>query len=640
MTTNKFVMKYIIVCVLLTVAGLTAVAQEKPQYAVSAIPDSMKKDVNSVVREQSYVMAIRRPGKAKLSIKKVVTVLNEKAEDELVFYTHYDQFRKIDDIEINIYDATGKYIRRSRKKDLVTQSVGDGFSLVTDSKVIYADLRSDKYPVTIEINYDINFEGMLRIPEFYPQTSEQSIMHNYYSITTSTDNKVRHKNYRCAVKPVIKEDGSNITYTWEVKNVQPFYKEPGSAEEDIPRVQIAPTLFEMDDYPGSLSSWKNYGLWINSLNNKIDVLPEQSRAFYRELVKNAGSDREKVAILYKHMQDNYRYVSIQLGIGGLKPFPAEFVEKKKYGDCKALSNFMHAMLSAVNIRSHYTVINAGYNSMAVEEDFPEDRFNHIILCVPLAKDTVWLECTSRTQPFGKLGNFTENRRGLLATETGGVLVTTPKSEASDNVMHTNTFVELLADGSGKATVDIRHTGEYTDMANHVLEADEQNKKSFLINRIGYKQPDRIQISKKNSAGQNDFVLHYDMEFEKVPEFSAGTKHFMNPRMYKFWNRALPKAEKRENDYYLEYPLMASDSTVFQLPEGYFVETLPKAASIKCAIGNYEATYFFDADKRQLITNCRMTVATHIIPAKLYAEAAKFFSDVISEQQQKIVVKKQ
>ncbi|MGO8056517.1 hypothetical protein, partial [Rhizobium leguminosarum] len=77
--------------------------------------------------------------------------------------------------------------------------------------------------------------------------------------------------------------------------------------------------------------WENFGRWQKTLISQTNKLPESNAGFYRNLVKDAKSEKEKVQILYKHLQENYRYVGIQLGIGGWKPFPADFTEKKKYG---------------------------------------------------------------------------------------------------------------------------------------------------------------------------------------------------------------------------------------------------------------------------------------------------------------------
>ncbi len=614
-------------------------AQDKPQYAVSLIPDSLKKEVNSIIREQKEVLEVKRPGRGRQEVKRVVTILNDKADRELVFVEYPDQFRKIDDVEINVYDEKGNYIRKYKRKDLEKVSTDDGMSLITDNKILYTVVTADKYPLTVEYNYTITYEGFFDYDDFLPQVPSQSIQQSSFSITAEASNKVRYKNYRCDLKPDIKEANGLITYQWTVRNTGPYQLEAGSASRDIPRVQIAPSLFDMDNYSGDMSTWENFGKWQATLISQTNRLSNDKIGYYRNLVKDAASEREKVAILYKHLQENYRYVSIQLGIGGWKPFSADFTESKKYGDCKALSNFMQAMLEAVGIRSHYAVINAGYDQIPADINFPQNTFNHVILCVPQPKDTIWLECTSRTQPFGVLGNFTENRNAFLITERGGVMVPTPRSNPNSNTMSTHTLIEMDENGSGKASIDIRHQGEFTDIINaRLLETTDQNKKDYLINRKGYKQADVITISKKEEKGRN-FVLHMDMEFEKIPDFGTGSKYFMNPRLYKFWNMALPKMETRKNDYYMEFPFIQSDTTVYQFPSGFSIETLPPASQIQSPLARFSSSYQFDAAKNQLITICRIQIDKHIIPAPQYQEMAKFFSDVIREQQQKIVIKK-
>ncbi len=100
-----------------------------------------------------------------------------------------------------------------------------------------------------------------------------------------------------------------------------------------------------------------------------------------------------MAALYNYLQQNSHYVGIQLGIGGWQTYDAIYVATKKYGDCKALSNFMISLLKEAGIKAHAVVIEAGEDQKDFDKDFAHDPFDHVICCVPLDKDTIWLECT-------------------------------------------------------------------------------------------------------------------------------------------------------------------------------------------------------------------------------------------------------
>ena len=146
------------------------------------------------------------------------------------------------------------------------------------------------------------------------------------------------------------------------------------------------------------------------------------------------------------MQENKRYVSVQLGIGGWQPFTAEYVEERGYGDCKALSNYMKAMLQEIGVESYPVIVYAGeHHPYEVEDDFVDPAFNHAILYVP--GEDMWLECTSQINPPGYLGEFTNDRKVLLITPQGGQLARTPKLSTAENNANEQLTVQLAADGS-------------------------------------------------------------------------------------------------------------------------------------------------------------------------------------------------
>lgn len=128
---------------------------------------------------------------------------------------------------------------------------------------------------------------------------------------------------------------------------------------------------------------------------------------------------------------------------------------------------MYSLLKEVCIQSHYTLVRAGEGESYMLKDFPYNPFNHIILCVPFQKDTMWLECTNQTIPAGYLGDFTDDRYVLLIREEGGKLVKTPRYTREQNLQVRYSTGKI--DPTGLLTVQFKPvTGLYNRMRNTVF----------------------------------------------------------------------------------------------------------------------------------------------------------------------------
>jgi hypothetical protein len=607
-------------------------------YDVAAITEAMKKNAYSVKREERIEFEVKAIDKAYYKVHKVITVLSEAGKDEFLFYEFSDKFHSLEEVSIQIFDSKGKSVKKYSKSDLTKQATGEG--LVPDGKVYYINPPVAGYPSTIKIDYELKFNGTLDYPDFNVQLPEQSVENAVFVAKVPPELDLRFKSKNTAISPVITSDDKNKIYTWTVNNLLALEYEEGSVKGNnrFPKILISPNKFELDGYAGDMTSWQNFGKWYASLTKDAGNIPEERKLFFKNMVKDITDDKEKIKTIYTYLQNNFRYVSIQLGIGGFKPFDADFVDKKKYGDCKALSNYMQACLTAVGLKSYQALINASYNQAPVDPDFPHNGFNHDILCVLAGKDSVWLECTSNTNDFGVLGNFTENKNALLITEDGGKLVATPKSKASENRFGCNSLVTLKEDASGTATVQLTSSGEYRqDFLNYIFDQKKDDQKKFLVNYIGFLQPDDFELNydKADKIGP----VKLQLGIEKIPEFTAGNKQFLNPRIYKIWRSALPKAENRTQDFYFEHPFIKTDTTVYKLPEGYSLETLPKTKEIKFEYGSFKSNYVYDESKKTITTTARLELTEYKIPAAKFLDTKKFFNEVMAEYTEKIVVKK-
>jgi Domain of Unknown Function with PDB structure (DUF3857) len=630
-------MKKLSVLIVVNAIALTGFSQVNVLDA-STIPAALKENAHNVKREEKIDFEVYDVDAAKLTVHQVYTVLDAQGEDLLFFHEYSTAFRKLNDAEIKVYDANGKFVNKYKLREMHAQAVGEG--LVEDGKIYYFRVAAPVYPITVQYDYEVKYKGTLNYPDYDIEEPEQSVESSGYTASVPANLDLRFKARHTSVTPSTNAVGKNKFYHWEVKNLPAIPKEEGTANDYsiYPQILLAPNKFSMDGNDGDLTSWKNFGSWYYNLCKGVVNLSNETKSMLKDMVKSAVDNKQKTRIIYKYLQANFRYVSIQLGIGGYKPFDAAFVNQKKYGDCKALSNYMKACLDAVGINSYYAIVNCEYNSAPVDPSFPQNDFNHVILCVPAQKDTVWLECTSNTTDFGVLGSFTENRNALLITPDGGELVSTPGSTPAENTFVCVTQVKLNEDASGESESDIKTSGEFKqELIHYIMNEKKDEQKKYLVNHLGFIQPDDFEFTNdsKHDSSETAFKFYID----KIPEFTAGSKMFLNPRIYKIWDMALPSDEKRAQDYYFEHPFIKVDTTSYILPENYTIENLPKARDKKFEYGSFKTNYTYDEKTNTVTSAALLTLSQNVIPADKYVMTYKFFSNVIDEYTEKIVIKR-
>ncbi|QHS54675.1 DUF3857 and transglutaminase domain-containing protein [Mucilaginibacter sp. 14171R-50] len=620
-----------------------AYAQEKeiPKklYAAAGIPDSLKEEANSVVRYKMKDITVDGPDDISVKEHSIVTVLNEKGNDEAEAVLEYSKkYNSIGSFEMRVYNAGGDLVKKYHKSDMYDRSAVSG-SIVTDERLMMISHNIATYPSTIEIISETKYRSSMNIESWYIQSAEQSVQDAYCHIAIKTGSGFRYLNRNIRVKPQATTDNKTDSYLWHVSNLKAIKLEEGARSwRVLPRIYFAANQFEFYGLDGNFSSWDSFGKWILGLNADVCTLSTQRAEEIRTMTAGIKTDKEKVKFLYEYMQQSMRYVSISLGIGGMKPFAADFVDKQKYGDCKALSNYMYALLKAVGIPSNYAIINSGANAEPAEPGFARNSFDHVILCVPLKGDTTWLECTSSTQACGKLGPFTENRRALLITETGGKLVNTPKSIAADNQLNSEVQIVLNADGGAKARVKISSTGEYRDdyLGIATLKADDQ--KEYLIRMLNIKQPTVFEYKPlTDKDGVKEVAL--DIEYDKFCDVKAGNKQFYRPRAIDIWGNTLPVAENRKSDYYFNQPMLKNCTTIITLPESFEVEALPANQSLKFTYGSFDVNYVYDTTKNQVISTSKFVLTNHVIPAAKYTEMQQYMDNIAKAQNKKLVIRK-
>ncbi|MFT3935448.1 MAG: transglutaminase domain-containing protein [Chitinophagaceae bacterium] len=338
------------------------------------------------------------------------------------------------------------------------------------------------------------------------------------------------------------------------------------------------------------------------------------------------------------MQKNTRYISIQLGIGGWQPFDAKYVATKKYGDCKALSNYMVALLKEAGIKARYVVIRAGSNAPALMDDFSSLQGNHVIACVPMAKDTVWLECTSQTVSPGFMGSFTGDRKAILIDEDGAHIVNTPRYSPADNTQVRLVNAVIDAEGNLDAQVNTRFTGIEQELAHDLMHSASKEQRDKYLNDV-LNLP-TYQVDKSNYEEEKGTIPAMK-EYLHVTSSSyasvTGKRLFIAPNLFEKTGLRYSPDSVRKYDIVTRSAFRDIDSINIQIPDGYSSESLPQPVNIESKFGKYSCAAKVDGNKIFYVR--RYEKNKNRFPASDYAELVKFQEQIYKADRARLVLVK-
>jgi len=609
-------------------------------YPVSKIAPELKEKAHAVVRLHQTTFTVKNPGEATHKVRYAVTLLDEHARNHAFLEVHYNkQLGRVNYIEGTLYDAEGKAVERIRKSDIQDVSAVSDFSLFEDSRVKLAKFKHTLYPCTVEFEYEETTNNLLFYPRWFPQEGLNVAVEEasfQVLMPPGLDLRYAQKNLPDA-KAEVQTTPAGKSYAWTVKNVPALEKEPFSPpySEWLPVVYTGPVEFEMGGIRGSMNTWEGLGKWDYELNANRDVLPEDARQQVVQLTAGVKDPVEKVRKVYEYLQSRTRYVSIQLGVGGWQTFEAKTVVEKGYGDCKALTNYTKSLLKAAGIDAYAALVMAGENAPPTPVDFPSSHFNHVILCVPMPKDTIWLECTSQTEAFGYMGSFTGNRYALLATPEGGKLVKTPAYKATDNLQKRKVDVTLDANGDGLVEATTVYTGLQQDDISHIASSyAPEDQKKWLYKQISIPS---FEINKFSLAWEKSRIPEVTEKLSLTVRKCAsksGTRVFLTPNLMSGWSQPPPAVENRKTEVVTPMDFIDTDTVVYHLPKGFGIEFVPEKVEFISRFGSYSASVTTGNDR--LIYTRRVNMQKGKYPATAYAELLEFYRKIVKADKMQVV----
>ncbi len=150
-------------------------------------------------------------------------------------------------------------------------------------------------------------------------------------------------------------------------------------------------LLEVSDF----EKWSEVSERIWPLFEKAAVLASDSPV-RKEVIRIAAADTDPVkrmAAALQLVQDRIRYVYIGLNGGNLTPANADETWNRRFGDCKAKTALLLAVLKELGIRGEAVLVNS-LGGDGIDERLPTPAvFDHVVVRVSLENKTYWLDGT-------------------------------------------------------------------------------------------------------------------------------------------------------------------------------------------------------------------------------------------------------
>lgn len=178
------------------------------------------------------------------------------------------------------------------------------------------------------------------------------------------------------------------------------------------RLDDAPILILPESAPGRFlwgrqveftdaSSWSDIAALLAPLYQRASVIPKDG-PLRAELEKIRASSPDPIAraqAALRLVEDQVRYVALQMGMGGLVPAAPETTWSRRFGDCKAKTAVLLGLLHELGIDAVPVVVNA-QNGDGLDQRLPMVAlFNHVLVRATINGRDYWLDGTRGNGPL-------------------------------------------------------------------------------------------------------------------------------------------------------------------------------------------------------------------------------------------------
>ncbi len=268
--------------------------------------------------------------------------------------------------------------------------------------------------------------------------------------------RIQERNIHFARQMVVRH-GRRV-YTWATADPPRPDREPFAPDSNpfLESITVAPPL-----------AWSDVARWYAGISYDRYKLTPALEQQLSTVVSPATTLDDSLKAVYRWVAQDFRYVSLALGIGGYRPRRPMSVWETKYGDCKDKATLFIALARRLGVTAYPVLLNAaGYVNRSAPSAY---QLDHMIVAVvnpaAPAEGYQYLDLTSDLTPYGTLPPAEQGSFALVVHPDGvGEEVTLPADPVTVNRAVVEISGELHADG----TFDGRYVEEASGNRQYVL----------------------------------------------------------------------------------------------------------------------------------------------------------------------------
>jgi tetratricopeptide (TPR) repeat protein len=389
----------------------------------------------------------------------------------------------------------------------------------------------------------------------------------------------------------VEPQGNEVVYRWAASNVARVDVEPA-----MPGLtEVAPYL-----HVSTYQSWQEVGRWYWSL--VLDQLQSDPTVKKAAAEATAGlhGDTEKVRALHRFVIEKTRYVGLEFGIHGYKPYPVSQVLLRRFGDCKDKALLLVALLREQGIDSELVLLRSRRAGLVDSQPASLAVFDHAITYVP--RLDLYLDSTAE---FAGVSELPSQDQGVMVLRVGWgktTLARTPVLPASANRAVRTWKVALAADGGARVdeTVTVKGQAAQEWRAHYQTPGERRERYAKVWNgRHTGAQLEAVDMTGIEDRNQPVFVRARALVPHMAQGNGRGEFHLSSSSREAELTQTYARLGTRRWPLVLGFPWQHEEELEYRLPEGFRLLRAPTARRVECAFGTFDLKVNVSSDGRAI-----------------------------------------